>query len=142
MSELTVKEAAAKIASMKHPSIPDLLRKRGFGYEADRVQELMDASERAAAPKKGKKKETDIEARDLALHLASLVLTGAIPFSIQGHPILPAFLRKFGHEAAANHVEQSIEASRKHKIIIDYHGACPTVHCSVRDRDRIEFHAI
>lgn len=35
--------AAAKIASMLHPSIPAILRKRGFGYEADRVQELMDA---------------------------------------------------------------------------------------------------
>ena len=55
MSEITVRSAAAKIASMKHPSIPQLLKKRGFGYEADRVQELMDAAEREAKPKKDKK---------------------------------------------------------------------------------------
>ena len=34
-------EACREIARMKHPSIEHLLRHRGFGFEADRVAELV-----------------------------------------------------------------------------------------------------
>jgi hypothetical protein len=36
-------DAAREIEEMKAPSVPDILRKRGFGYEARRVQALIDA---------------------------------------------------------------------------------------------------
>jgi hypothetical protein len=37
--------ACREIARMKHPSIEHLLRHRGFGFEADRVAELVMAIE-------------------------------------------------------------------------------------------------
>jgi hypothetical protein len=40
-----VLEACRKIARMKHPSIEHLLRRRGFGFEADRISDLVLAIE-------------------------------------------------------------------------------------------------
>jgi hypothetical protein len=37
--------ACREVARMKHPSIEQLLRARGFGFEADRVAELVMAIE-------------------------------------------------------------------------------------------------
>ena len=37
----TLLAACREIARMKHPSIEHLLRHRGFGFEADRVAELV-----------------------------------------------------------------------------------------------------
>lgn len=37
--------AGREIARMKHPSVEHLLRHRGFGFEADRVAELVMAIE-------------------------------------------------------------------------------------------------
>lgn len=37
--------ACREIARMKHPSVEHLLRHRGFGFEADRVAELVMAIE-------------------------------------------------------------------------------------------------
>jgi hypothetical protein len=37
----TLLAACREIARMKHPSIEHLLRPRGFGFEADRVAELV-----------------------------------------------------------------------------------------------------
>lgn len=37
----SVVDAAIAIARMRHPSIEKLLRARGFGYEADRVADLV-----------------------------------------------------------------------------------------------------
>ena len=37
--------ACRKIARMKHPSIEHLLRRRGFGFEADRIADLVRAIE-------------------------------------------------------------------------------------------------
>ena len=37
--------ACRKIARMKHPSIEHLLRRRGFGFEADRIADLVLAIE-------------------------------------------------------------------------------------------------
>lgn len=37
--------ALCELAGMTYPSVPKLLRGRGFGFEADRVQEVMDAFE-------------------------------------------------------------------------------------------------
>jgi len=39
--------AARAIAQMRHPSIEKLLRAQGFGYEADRVTELVRAADEA-----------------------------------------------------------------------------------------------
>ncbi|MFN3612651.1 hypothetical protein, partial [Tepidimonas sp.] len=36
-------ESACAIASMRHPSIEAILRKRGFAYEADRIARLVRA---------------------------------------------------------------------------------------------------
>ena len=36
-------EAARAIAAMKAPSIESLLRRRGYGYEADRIADLVKA---------------------------------------------------------------------------------------------------
>ena len=38
-------DACRKIARMKHPSIEHLLRRRGFGFEADRIADLVLAIE-------------------------------------------------------------------------------------------------
>ena len=38
-------EACREIARMKHPSIEHLLRHRGFGFEADRIADLVLAIE-------------------------------------------------------------------------------------------------
>jgi len=38
-------DACRKIARMKHPSIEHLLRRRGFGFEADRISDLVLAIE-------------------------------------------------------------------------------------------------
>jgi len=38
-------EACREIARMKHPSIEHLLRQRGFGFEADRITEVVLAIE-------------------------------------------------------------------------------------------------
>ena len=38
-------DACREIARMKHPSIEHLLRHRGFGFEADRLAELVMAIE-------------------------------------------------------------------------------------------------
>jgi hypothetical protein len=40
-----VLEACREIARMKHPSIEHLLRHRGFGFEADRIADLVLAIE-------------------------------------------------------------------------------------------------
>ena len=40
-----VLEACREIARMKHPSIEHLLRRRGFGFEADRIADLVLAIE-------------------------------------------------------------------------------------------------
>jgi len=36
-------DAIAAIAGMQHPSVARILRKRGFGYKADRMDELTTA---------------------------------------------------------------------------------------------------
>lgn len=41
----TLINAAHKIAKMKYPSVEHILRERGFGYEADRLVELVAAIE-------------------------------------------------------------------------------------------------
>jgi hypothetical protein len=46
----SVVDAARAIARMRHPSIEKLLRARGFGYEADRVAELVRAVDEAFKP--------------------------------------------------------------------------------------------
>ena len=38
-------DACRKIARMKHPSIEHLLRRRGFGFEADRIADVVLAIE-------------------------------------------------------------------------------------------------
>jgi hypothetical protein len=38
-------EACRKIARMKHPSIEHILRHRGFGFEADRIADVVLAIE-------------------------------------------------------------------------------------------------
>ena len=38
-------EACRKIARMKHPSIEHILRRRGFGFEADRIADVVLAIE-------------------------------------------------------------------------------------------------
>lgn len=38
-----VLNAAREVAEMQYPSVQDLLAKRGFGYEASKVQALVDA---------------------------------------------------------------------------------------------------
>jgi hypothetical protein len=43
-------EAASALARMRHPSIEKLLRARGFGYEADRVAELVRTVDAAFKP--------------------------------------------------------------------------------------------
>ena len=48
-------DAIAAIAGMKHPSVAQILRKRGFGYEADRMDELTTAFEQAIQNEKEKK---------------------------------------------------------------------------------------
>jgi hypothetical protein len=40
---------------MKHPSAAEILRRRGFGYEADRMDELTTAFEQATEQEKEKK---------------------------------------------------------------------------------------
>ena len=40
-------DAVSAIADMKHPSVAQILRRRGFGFEADRVDELTAAFEQA-----------------------------------------------------------------------------------------------
>ena len=40
---VNVVEAARQVTDMRAPSVSDLLRKHGFGYEADKVQKLIDA---------------------------------------------------------------------------------------------------
>jgi len=42
---LALLEACREIARMKHPSIEYLLRNRGFGFEADRIADLVLAIE-------------------------------------------------------------------------------------------------
>lgn len=39
----TLLDAARALSAMKHPSIESLLRRRGYGYEADRVTNLVRA---------------------------------------------------------------------------------------------------
>lgn len=39
---------------MKHPSVAEILRKRGFGYEADRMDELTNAFDQAQEKDKEK----------------------------------------------------------------------------------------
>lgn len=41
----TLFSAAQKIAKMKYPSVEEILRERGFGYEADRIAKLVVAAE-------------------------------------------------------------------------------------------------
>jgi hypothetical protein len=48
-------DAIATIAGMKHPSVANLLRKRGFGYEADRMEQLTTAFEEATQKEQEKK---------------------------------------------------------------------------------------
>jgi hypothetical protein len=48
-------DAITAIAGMKHPSVAQILRKRGFGYEADRMDELTTAFEQAIQNDKEKK---------------------------------------------------------------------------------------
>ena len=38
-------DAIAAVAGMKHPTLAKILRRRGFGYEADRVDDLITAFE-------------------------------------------------------------------------------------------------
>jgi hypothetical protein len=40
-------DAVNAVADMKHPSVAQILRRRGFGFEADRVNELTAAFEQA-----------------------------------------------------------------------------------------------
>ena len=35
--------AVMEVAKLRHPSVGEILRKRGFGYEADRIDELIAA---------------------------------------------------------------------------------------------------
>jgi hypothetical protein len=44
-----LKEALKKLAAMKAPSLEKILRKRGFGYEADVVKLVIDAFEKEKA---------------------------------------------------------------------------------------------
>jgi len=44
---MAVINAARGVADMKAPSVPEILRKQGFGYEADKIQQLNDAVEAA-----------------------------------------------------------------------------------------------
>ena len=45
-------DAVTAVAGMKHPSVAHILRRRGFGYEADRVDELTTACEQAQQKEK------------------------------------------------------------------------------------------
>jgi hypothetical protein len=40
-------DAIAAVAGMKHPTLAKILRRRGFGYGADRVDDLITALEEA-----------------------------------------------------------------------------------------------
>jgi hypothetical protein len=44
-----LKEALKKLAAMKEPSLEKILRKRGFGYEADVVKVVIDTFEKEKA---------------------------------------------------------------------------------------------
>jgi hypothetical protein len=48
-------DALSAVAEMKHPSVAQLLRKRGFGFEADRVDELTAAFDQAKSQEQEKK---------------------------------------------------------------------------------------
>jgi len=54
------KKALDEVCSMKEPSVEKLLRKYGFGYEADKVKELVTAYERAY-PEKVDPENTEVE---------------------------------------------------------------------------------
>jgi hypothetical protein len=45
-------DAIAEIAGMQHPSLAQLLRRRGFRYEADRIDEFTAAFEQASEKEK------------------------------------------------------------------------------------------
>jgi hypothetical protein len=45
-------DAVAEIAGMQHPSLAQILRRRGFGYEADRMDEFTAAFEQAKEQEK------------------------------------------------------------------------------------------
>jgi DNA phosphorothioation-dependent restriction protein DptG len=40
--------ALQELAKMRHPSVAQILRRRGFGYEADRMDELVTAFDEIA----------------------------------------------------------------------------------------------
>ncbi len=40
-------DAVVKVTALRHPSVAQILRKRGFGYEADMIDELMAAFDEA-----------------------------------------------------------------------------------------------
>jgi predicted GNAT family acetyltransferase len=44
--------AVEKLAKMKHPSVADILKKRGFGYEAGIVEEIVSAFEESQSKAK------------------------------------------------------------------------------------------
>jgi hypothetical protein len=48
-------DAVAAVSEMQHPSVAQLLRKRGFGFEADRVDELNAAFDQAKSQEQEKK---------------------------------------------------------------------------------------
>jgi len=48
-------DAVAAIADMKHPSLARILGNRGFGYEADRMDELTNAFDQAQRKEKENK---------------------------------------------------------------------------------------
>lgn len=54
----TLLDAARALAKMKHPSIEGLLRRRSYGYEADRVADLVRAIE-AIDDDGGSRKDAD-----------------------------------------------------------------------------------
>ena len=48
--------AIVAVADMKHLAVAQILRKRGFGYEADRMDELTTAFEQAIQNEKGEER--------------------------------------------------------------------------------------